>query len=108
MECGYGNDRGQRRNDTAKLSTFELVEKYLIWDWSATAYGPVGTPSLWPRLYSRGFSPDVEVVPIAEGIAELQSKAGKAVLMEPKATIFSHLINKSVEEIELIVMKGAE
>lgn len=25
------NDRGQRRNDTAKLSPLELAEKYLIW-----------------------------------------------------------------------------
>lgn len=100
------DDRGQRNNDTAKLSTFELTEKYLIWTWASSARGAVGAQRLGPRLYSLGFSPDIEVVPIKEGIAELKSSAGNAILMEPSATIFSHLILKSVDEIEQMVREG--
>jgi len=45
-------------------------------------------------------------VPIKEGIAELRSRAGNAILMEPNATIFSHLILKSLDEIEQMVREG--
>ena len=100
------NDRGQRHNDTTKLSTFDLTEKYLIWTWGSSARGAVGAERLGPRLYSLGFSPENEVLPIKEGVAELRSRAGRAVLMEPNATIFSHLMTKSVEEIEQMVREG--
>jgi hypothetical protein len=100
------DDRGQRHNDTAKLSTFDLTEKYLIWNWASSARGVVGAERLGPRLYSLGFSPDVEVTPIVEGIAEIRSSNGIAILMEPNATIFSHLMSKSVDEIEQMVRKG--
>ncbi|WP_156673410.1 MULTISPECIES: hypothetical protein [unclassified Mycobacterium] len=100
------NDRGQRRNDTAKLSSLELAEKYLLWIWSSLARGAVGAPPLGPELYSSGFSPDVEVTPITEGIAELRSPSGKAILMEPYATIFSHLMSKSVGELGRMVAAG--
>jgi hypothetical protein len=100
------NDRGQRHNAEAKLSTFELAEKYLIWNWASSARGIVGAQRLGPRLYSLGFSPDIEVVPIADGIAEVRSTSGTAILMEPYATIFSHLMLKSVDEIEQMVRVG--
>jgi hypothetical protein len=100
------NDRGQRHNDAAKLSTFDLTEKYLIWTWASSARGAVGAERLGPRLYSLGFSPEIEVLPIKEGIAELRSHAGNAILMEPNATIFSHMMSKSVEEIEQMVREG--
>ncbi|WP_156664403.1 hypothetical protein [Mycobacterium sp. 852002-51613_SCH5001154] len=100
------DDRGQRRNDTAKLSPVELAEKYLIWIWSSLARGAIGAPPLGPKLYSSGFSPDVRATPITEGIAELRSSSGKAILMEPYATIFSHLMSKSFDEIERMVRAG--
>ena len=100
------NDRGQRRNDSAKLSTFELTEKYLIWNWATSARGVVGVPRLGPQLYSLGVSPDAEVKPITEGVAEVRSSGGRAILMEPYATIFSHLMAKSVDEIEQMVREG--
>ena len=100
------NDRGQRHNDTTKLSTFDLTEKYLIWTWGSSARGAVGAERLGPRLYSLGFSPENEVLPIKEGVAELRSRAGSAVLMEPNATIFSHLMTKSVPQIEQMVREG--
>lgn len=102
------DDRGQRRDDTAKLSSLELAEKYLIWIWSSFARAAIGAPRLGPNFYSLGFSPDVDVTPITEGIAELQSPSGKAILMEPYATIFSHLMLKSVDEIERMVTAGLE
>ena len=100
------NDRGQRCNDSAKLSTFELTEKYLIWNWATSARGVVGVPRLGPQLYSLGVSPDAEVNPISEGVAEVRSNNGSAILMEPYATIFSHLMAKSVDDIEQMVREG--
>lgn len=94
------DDRGQRHDDTARLSTFDLTEKYLIWTWASSARGAVGAERLGPRFYSLGFSPEVEVLPIKEGITEVRSPAGRAILMEPNATIFSHLMTKSIDEIE--------
>jgi hypothetical protein len=102
------DDRGQRRNDTAKLSSFDLAEKYSIWIWASIARGAIGAPRLGPSFYSLGFNPDVDVTPIAEGIAELRSPSGKAVLMEPYATIFSHLMSKSLDEIEWMVRAGVD
>jgi hypothetical protein len=102
------NDRGQRHNGTAKLSTFELTEKYLIWNWASSARGVVGAPRLGAQLYSLGVSPDAEVNPITEGVAEVRSSNGSGILMEPYATIFSHLMSKSVDEIERMVKKGLE
>jgi putative component of toxin-antitoxin plasmid stabilization module len=100
------DDRGQRHDDTAKLSTLDLTEKYLIWKWASTARGAIGAGRLGPRLYKLGFNPEVEVFPIAEGISELRSKPGNAVLMEPDATIFSHLMSKTLDEIEQMVREG--
>ncbi len=100
------NDRGQRHNDTAKLSTFELAEKYLIWKWGSMARGIVGAERLGPRLYALGYSHEVSVTQIAEGIAELHSPQGDAILMEPDATIFSHFIPRSIEDIEETLSEG--
>lgn len=100
------DDRGQRHNDEAKFSSFELAEKYLIWTWANSARGIVGARRLGPRLYALGHNPDVEVIPITEGVAELRSGAGNAILLEPYATIFGHLMLKSVNDIEQMVREG--
>ncbi len=97
------DDRGQRHNDEAKLSSFELVEKYLIWNWASSARGIIGAPRLGPALYALGYSPDVQAIPIKEGIAELTSNAGNAILTEPYATIFSHLMLQPIDAIEQMV-----
>lgn len=100
------DDRGHRHDNEAKLSNLELAEKYLIWNWASSARGIIGAPRLGPRLYASGYSPDVEVIPIAEGLAELRSSCGKAILMEPYATIFSHLMLKSLDDIEQTLRNG--
>ncbi|WP_055404563.1 MULTISPECIES: hypothetical protein [unclassified Mycobacterium] len=102
------DDRGQRRDDTAKLSSFDLAEKYVIWLWASIARAAIGAPRLGRQLYSLGFSPDVHVIPITEGFSELRSPDGKAVLMEPYATIFSHIMSKPVSEVEEMVRSGVE
>lgn len=100
------DDRGQRHSDEAKFSKFELAEKYLIWTWGNSARGIIGAKRLGPRLYALGYNPDVEVIPIAEGVAELRSSSGEAVLLEPYATIYSHLMSKSLSDIEDMLREG--
>ena len=97
------DDRHQRRNDAAKLSSYALAEKYLVWVWSSTARSAVGAPPLGPALYALGFDSGVETTRISPGIYELRSPEGRAVLMGPSATIFSHLMHKSEEQIEEMV-----
>ena len=97
------DDRNQRHDDTATFSTYDLAEKYLVWLWSSAARSAVGAPALGPNLYASGFAPGVTTTTISPGIYELHSPAGSAVVMEPEATIFSHLMDKSEEEIERMV-----
>lgn len=102
------DDRGQRSNDVAKFSSYELVEKYLIWTWSSMARSAIGAKPLGPELYSQGFDPNVDAIEIKEGIYELRNDEGRADLVEPYATIFSHLMSTPVDEIEQIVKHGIE
>ncbi|MGB0972568.1 MAG: hypothetical protein ACPGVG_16650, partial [Mycobacterium sp.] len=91
------DDRGQRYNATARMSTFELVEKYLIWQWARIAR----SGSVDARLYKLGMAKDVHVEPTdREYFVELRVPTGSAILEQATATIFSHLISKSVDEIE--------
>jgi hypothetical protein len=100
------DDRGQRHGDTASFSNFSLVEKYLIWNWASVARSAIGAQSLGPELYALGFSSEVEVSQLREGIYKLISPFGDAVVMGVPATIFSHLMSKSVDEIEQMVREG--
>ncbi|APT13392.1 hypothetical protein BS641_00195 [Mycobacterium avium subsp. hominissuis] len=78
----------------------------MIWLWANSARGIVGAPRLGPRLYALGYNPNIETIPIAEGVADLKSPNGQAILMEPYATIFSHLMLKSADEVEQMVREG--
>jgi hypothetical protein len=55
------NDRGKLYDGTAKFSTFDLVEKYLIWRWASFAQIGTGTKPFRPELYSSGYSQDVSL-----------------------------------------------
>ncbi|MGE2718435.1 hypothetical protein [Mycolicibacterium celeriflavum] len=92
------DDRGQPRSDVAKFSTYDLVEKYLIWEWSS-----LPRDALRQDLYALGPSSGVEFRVISEGIFGLQTSEGRAVMMGPAATIFSHLMSRSLEDIVKLV-----
>lgn len=92
------DDRGQLRSRVARFSTYDLVEKYLVWEWSSLA-----RDALRQDLYALGPSSGVQFRVISEGIFELQTSEGRAVLMGPAATIFSHLMSRSLEEIAKLV-----
>lgn len=92
------NDRGERHNDIASFSNFDLAEKFLIWRWTRTV---TNAPELGPELYARGMNPDIVVRPTDnEWRVELESSTGIARLGEPAATIFSYLMTTPTSEIE--------
>ncbi|WP_167104659.1 hypothetical protein [Mycobacterium sp. DL592] len=97
------NDRRQRTNDSARFSSYALAEKYLVWIWGSAARSSMRAPVLGPKLYELGFNPDVEVLPLSEGVYELRSAEGRAVLSEPYATIVSRLIGKPLDDIETML-----
>lgn len=103
--CDTVNDRGQRRNGEAKLSNFELAEKYLIWSWGITARSDLASGPLGADLASRGYAPNVDVSR-AEGRYRICLQDDCAILSVVHATIFSHLMNKSVDDIERMIRSG--
>lgn len=96
------NDRGQRNNGYAKLSNFDLAEKYLIWDWATTVRSDLASGPLGADLAQQGFAANVKV---SEVDANYKICLGNecAILSMVNATIFSHLMNRSVDEIEQMV-----
>lgn len=101
------DDRGKRYDATAKFSTFELAEKYLIWNWASVTRSAIGATSLGRRLQALGTAPGVEIVPTErEYFVELRASTGSAILPMSSATIFSHLMSKSVDEVEQMVREG--
>ena len=101
------NDRGQRRHGAAKLSNFALAEKYLIWDWATAARSSLASGRLGADLAKQGYAPGVKVAK-AEGGYEICLNDDCAVLSVVNATIFSHLMSNSVDEIERMVTQGLE
>jgi hypothetical protein len=99
------SDRGQLHIDSARFTTYDLVEKYLTWQWSSAARNALRRPRIGPKLYSLGHNSNVQFTPIKEGMFELRVPEGRAVLMEPAATIFSHLMRKPFGEIEELVKR---
>jgi hypothetical protein len=96
------NDRGQRSDGEAKLSTFDLTEKYLIWQWASLANSRLASGSLGFDLYKRGYAEDVDIVDLADYQVEVCFQGQCAILFTGTATIFSHILKMSVEEIERI------
>jgi hypothetical protein len=99
------NDRGQRCNGHATLSNFDLTERYLIWDWAITVRSHLASGPLGADLARRGYAAGVQVSEV-EGGYEICLDGECAVLSVVDATIFSHLISKSVDEIERMVTAG--
>jgi hypothetical protein len=101
------DDRNQRHNGLAKFSTFDLAEKYLIWRWSSVTRSAIGAKQLGRGLHALGMAPSVELIPTErEGAVELRTSDGSAIVPRSIATIFSHLMSKSVDQIEQMVKEG--
>ncbi|MCG7594953.1 hypothetical protein [Mycobacterium sp. PSTR-4-N] len=100
------NDRGKFYPAAAKFSSFELAEKYLIWDWATSLRSDLASGPLGTDLYKLGYSPSVKATEVRLGFVELSGDAGTAALSTVNATIFSHLMAKPVEEIERLVNVG--
>jgi hypothetical protein len=96
------DDRGGRRNGAAKLSSFDLAEKYLIWDWATTAHSSLASGPLGADLARRGYAPGVEVSQAERG-HKIYLNDDCAILSVVNAKVFSHLMSKSVDEIEQMV-----
>lgn len=99
------NDRGQRRNGVAQLSNFDLAEKYLIWDWATTARSDLASGPLGADLARQGYAPGVAVSKTDSGY-KICTNGECAVLSAVNATIFSHLMEKSLDDIERMVTSG--
>ncbi|WP_406813359.1 hypothetical protein [Mycobacterium sp. M23085] len=93
------DDRGHRRNDVARFSSFDLVEKYLIWDWATLARSGLASGPLGTNLYKLGYAAGIEVSELEEGNIKLCQHGECAVLVVGDATIFSHVMQMSVEEL---------
>jgi hypothetical protein len=96
------DDRGQRNNGAAKFSTFELVEKYLIWRWVGLARSDLASGRLGADLYKKGYAPGIEVSQVDAAWVKLCLIGDCAVIISGTATIFSHIMKMSVDEIEEI------
>ncbi|ORB10947.1 hypothetical protein BST37_21700 [Mycobacterium noviomagense] len=76
-----------------------------MWDWATTACQSLASGSLGVELARRGYARDIRVSQ-AEGGHEICSNDDCAILSVVNATIFSHLMTKSVEEIEQMIREG--
>lgn len=100
------DERGHRRNADLRSSTFELAEKYLIWQWITAARSSLASGPLGRDLYRRGYAHGIEVTDVNGTHARLCLQDGCAILILGTATIFSHIMLMSVGEIERIGRQG--
>ena len=103
------NDRGRRYDSIALLSTYELAEKFLIWRWASIARTSIGARQLGAELHSRGPMTTVEFVETSrDHFVELRTRDGRALVSDASATVFSHVMCMSVEEIESLLAQDIE
>jgi hypothetical protein len=95
------NDRGQRTDGDAKLSKYPLTEKYLIWDWITAARPRLASGPLGAQLYKQGYADGVQVANLDGVHIELCRSDDRAILISGTATIFSHIMLMSIDDLEL-------
>jgi hypothetical protein len=100
------DDRGQRHYCDAKLSSYELAAKYLIWDWVTAVRSDLSSGALGAELYGQGDAPGVEVEELNGTHAQLCLHNNCAILILGTATIFSHIMLESVDDLERIGRPG--
>ena len=103
------NDRNQRYDDIASLSNYELAEKFLIWRWGSFARSAMGARQLGAELHSQGPLNRVEFLKTSRDyVVELRLNDDRAIVSEASATVFSHIMGTSVEEIENLLSRDIE
>lgn len=100
------DDRGHRRDDVASFSSFDLLEKYLVWDWATLARSGLASGALGTELYKLGYAAGIEVSELNNGNVELCLDGDCANLVVGDATIFSHVMLKSLDELLEIARQG--
>ncbi|KUI48153.1 hypothetical protein AU198_19205 [Mycobacterium sp. GA-1199] len=101
------DDRGKRYPGTARFSTFELVERYLIWTWASVARSLLGAEQLGRQLHSLGVKAGVEVLPTdREYVMELRLRDGVAILPASKVPVFSHVLDMPLHELDQMIRQG--
>ena len=100
------DDRGHKRKDVATFSSFDLVEKYLVWDWATLARSGLASGPLGTDLYKLGYAAGVEVYELDQGNIELCLDGEWAILVVGDATIFSHIMLKSFDDLLEIASQG--
>jgi hypothetical protein len=100
------DDRGQRSDADAQVSTFDLAENYLIWRWVTLARSSLASGPLGADLYRQGYAPGIEVSDVDGAHIKLCLQGDCAILIDGTATIFSHIMLKSVDQIEQIARQG--
>jgi hypothetical protein len=96
------NDRGHRYNDIARLSTLDLTMKFLIWRWITNARSDLSSGRLGAALHKQGYAPGITVTDMNGTRAKLCLHDQCAVLSLSTATVFSHIMLMSVDELEQI------
>ena len=95
------NDRGQHFDDVAQLSNYELVEKFLMWRWASLVRTATGAKQRGAELHAQGPSSGVEFVELPrDHFVELRLHDDRARVSSTSATVFSHVMRMSVEDIE--------
>ncbi|OMC27616.1 hypothetical protein A5739_17480 [Mycobacterium colombiense] len=79
-----------------------MAEKYLIWNWATSVRSDLASGPLGADLAQLGFAQNVEVSEV-DSKYKICSNDDCAILSVVNATIFSHLMDKSVDEIENMV-----
>ncbi|OKH76401.1 hypothetical protein EB72_01330 [Mycobacterium sp. SWH-M1] len=100
------NDRGRNFPGIGRFSNFDVAEVYLVWQWASTARSDLAAGPLGKDLYDRGYAAGVRVVEVREGFVELSVGRDEAVLPAARAIMFSHLMTRSIEELERLVNVG--
>lgn len=100
------DDRGHKRKDVATFSSFDLLEKYLVWDWATLARSGLASGPLGTDLYRLGYAAGIEVSVSDKGNIELCLNSECATLVVGDATIFSHIMSKSFNELMDIARQG--
>ena len=83
-----------------------MAENYLIWRWVTLARSSLASGPLGADLYRQGYAPGIEVSEVDGAHIKLCLHGDCAILIVGTATIFSHIMLKSVEQIEQTARKG--